>query len=360
MLKVCWISNIPSPYKVKLMNMISEDVELYVLFEQKSVSDRDKSWFLYDFNNYYVEYLDENANEKINKASEVCDVLINGDYSNKLCIKAVKKFKNKNKPVVMLADGGLAIDRGLLNHAISFVMKKNDYFMSSGKEVNKYYNFYGIDDSKIFNYHFSSLTKHDVEKNKSFDKLKIKDELGIKENIILFSAGQQIPRKGYDILAKAMINVDKSVGLYIAGGSPEDNVKEIIESNKLDNIHFVGFKDSDELNKYFSSSDIFVLPTRYDIWGLVINEAMSFGLPIISSDTCIAAVEFNNLFNNALIYKNEDVTELSDSINTLVNDSNLRDQLGRNSLEGIKDYTIEQTKDDFINILNNIMEKYYG
>ena len=59
MLKVCWISNIPSPYKVKLMNMISEDVELYVLFEQKSVSDRDKSWFLYDFNNYYVEYLDE-------------------------------------------------------------------------------------------------------------------------------------------------------------------------------------------------------------------------------------------------------------------------------------------------------------
>lgn len=360
MIKVCWLTNIPSPYKVNLMNMLSEEIELYVLFIDKSAKDRERSWFSYDFKDYFVEYLDENINEKIKQASLECDILINGDYTNKLAIKTVRQFKKQNKPVVMLADGGLAIDRRIVNHVISFVMKKNDYFMSSGKEVNKYYNFYGIDNKFIYNYKFSSLTKEDIVNNNEIikNKISLKEKLNIKEKIVLFSVGQQIPRKGYDLLAKAMIDVNKDIGLYIAGGNVEDNVKDIIESNNLTNIHFIGFKSKEELNEYYASSDVFVLPTRYDIWGLVINEAMSFGLPIISSDTCVAAVEFNNLFNNAIIVKNEDVKGLSDAINTLVEDENLRDQLSRNSLEGIKEYSIEQTKDDFIRILNDILTRY--
>ncbi|NLP21343.1 MAG: glycosyltransferase family 4 protein [Erysipelotrichaceae bacterium] len=359
MVKVCWISNIPSPYKVHLMNLLSKDLELYILFEKKGESDREDSWYSFDFKDYYVEYLDTNSKEKIDKASEICDVLINGDYSNKQCIYAVNKFKKQNKPVIMLADGGLAIDRGFFNYIISYFMKKNDYFMSSGKEVNKYYKFYGVNKNRIYNYKFSSLTKNDIQKNKGLIKNKslLKQKLNLKEDVILFSVGQQIPRKGYDLLVKAMIGVNKNVGLYIAGGEPEENVKDIIKSNNLNNIYFVGFKTKEELDEYYAASDIFVLSTRYDIWGLVINEAMSFGLPIISSDKCVSAIEFNNLFNNALITKNEDVNSISEAINTLINDEFLREQLGRNSLKGIKEYTIEQTKEDFVRIINDIINK---
>lgn len=361
MVKVCWISNIPSPYKVHLMNLLRDDLELYILFEKKGESDREESWYSFDFKNYCVEYLDTNSKEKIDKASKICDVLINGDYSSTQCIYAVNKFKKQNKPVIMLADGGLAIDRGIFNYIISYFMKKNDYFMSSGKEVNKYYEFYGVDKNKIYNYKFSSLTKNDIQKNKELIKNKslIKQKLNLKGDIILFSVGQQIPRKGYDLLVKAMIDVNENVGLYIAGGEPEENVKQIIKSNNLNNIYFIGFKSKEELDEYYAASDIFVLPTRYDIWGLVINEAMSFGLPIISSNKCVSVIEFNNLFNNALITINEDVKSISKAINTLINDENLRNQLGRNSLKGIKDYTIEQTKEDFVNIIKDVMETYY-
>ena len=359
MVKVCWISNIPSPYKVHLMNLLSKDLELYILFEKKGESDREDSWYSFDFKDYYVEFLDTNSKEKIDKASKICDVLINGDYSSIQCIYAVNKFKKQNKPVIMLADGGLAIDRGIFNYIISYFMKKNDYFMSSGKEVNKYYKFYGVDENRIYNYKFSSLTKDDIQKNKKIkNKSLLKQKLNLKEDIILFSVGQQIPRKGYDLLVKAMIDVNKNVGLYIAGGEPEENVKEIIKSNNLNNIHFIGFKSKEELDEYYAASDIFVLPTRYDIWGLVINEAMSFGLPIISSDKCVSAIEFNNLFNNALITKNEDVGSISEAINILINDEYLRDQLGRNSLKGIKEYTIEHTKEDFVSIIKDVMEKF--
>lgn len=360
MIKVCWISNIPSPYKVSLMNLLSKDLSLSILFETKTVSDREKDWFSYDFNGYEVSYLNENYKEKIKKCSEECDILINSDYSNKMCIYATHLFKKKKKPVVLLADGGLVIKRGLFDHVISLVMKQCDYFMSSGKQVNKYFNYYNIKDDKIFNYRFSSLTLEDLANNKALanKKEELKKELNIKEKHVLFSVGQQITRKGYDILVSAMKDVSKDVALIIAGGNVEDNVKKIIDDNNLNNIYFIGFKNKEELAKYYASSDIFVLNTRYDIWGLVINEAMSFGLPIISTNKCVAAVEFNNLFNNALINEVEDVNSLSSNINKLINDETLRLKLSNSSIEGIKEYTIDNTKEDFVSIINKIMEDY--
>ena len=81
-------------------------------------------------------------------------------------------------------------------------------------------------------------------------------------------------------------------------------------------------------------------------------------LPIISSDKCVSAIEFNNLFNNALITKMKMLAPLVKLINILINDEYLRDQLGRNSLKGIKEYTIEHTKEDFVSIIKDVMEKF--
>ena len=122
----------------------------------------------------------------------------------------------------------------------------------------------------------------------------------------------------------------------------------------ITNMKFIGFKKKDELAKYFAASDIFVLPTRYDIWGLVINEAMSFGLPIISTDKCAAADELINIFDNGIIVPIEDEKQLAKAIDTLANDKNLRLRYGRNSLNGIKDYTIENMIKDYLVIFDKV------
>ena len=54
---------------------------------------------------------------------------------------------------------------------------------------------------------------------------------------------------------------------------------------------FVEFKKKEQLADYYKAADIFILPTRGDAWGLVINEAMGYGLPILTTDQCIAGVE---------------------------------------------------------------------
>ena len=357
MFKICWISNIPSPYKVNVMKLMSEELEIHALFERRKENDREDSWYSSDFGNVKVQYLDKNYKKVIDKEVNTCDLLINADYSNKMCIYATHKFNKYKKPVIMLADGGLVIKRGILDYIISYFMNKCNYFLSSGKEVNKYYKYYNVDENKIFNYRFSSLTKSDLKNNESLirNKSELRKKHNIGEEIILFSVGQQINRKGYDILVKSMIKVNKKIKLYIAGGKPQEEVLKIINDNNLDNINFVGFKNKEELNEYYAMADIFVFPTRYDIWGLVINEAMSFGLPIISSDKCVAAIEFNNNFNNAIIVENENVEEFAKAINLLVENDDLKTELSKKSLLGIKEYTIENTVSDFVRVISEVL-----
>ena len=65
------------------------------------------------------------------------------------------------------------------------------------------------------------------------------------------------------------------------------------------------------------AADLFVLPTREDIWGLVINEAMSFGLPVITTDRCIAGLELVGEKNGRII-PSEDVEALRKSMNSIL------------------------------------------
>ncbi len=351
-MKVLMFNHLPAPYLVEFLNMIGKDIDLTVIFKDATSFDREDSWLNYHFDSFKADYLPKSFFKKMmflfKYLTSDYDLFWNADYSKLECILFTFCFKFRRKIVLMHADGGIPIPR-VIDPIISFVMNRADFFASSGAECDKYYTYYHVNPEKIIHYRFTSQTNKDIEKNKQFINRRdeFRKKFNVEEKIVLFSVGQQIPRKGYDILIQSMINISKDVVLVIAGGKPEENVKKIISENKLDNIQFVGFKTKDELSEYFCSADIFILPTRYDIWGLVINEAMSFGLPIISTNKCAAAIQFRNQFDNGIIVPIEDICSLSKAINELVYDKELRDKYARNSLESIQEYTIENMVKDY-------------
>lgn len=142
---------------------------------------------------------------------------------------------------------------------------------------------------------------------------------------MILSVGQIIPRKGFDILIKAFSKLNETeYDLYIVGGKATDDLNSIIEKYKLNNVHFVEFANKEKLSEYYSAADLFVLPSRFDVWGLVINEALAYSLPIISSNKVGAALEILDEHN---IFETENVNELSRLIKDIFSDSKKLNQI---------------------------------
>lgn len=158
---------------------------------------------------------------------------------------------------------------------------------------------------------------------------------------VVLSVGQFIPRKGFDVLLRAISQCSKEYLFYIVGADPTEEYLGLKSKLCLENVHFVGFQKKSELKKYYQASDLFVLPTREDIWGLVINEAMANGLPVITTDQCVAGLELVENSVNGYIVPVDNEKKLAEQITKVLNDDLLRAKMANASIARIRPYTIE-------------------
>ena len=100
-------------------------------------------------------------------------------------------------------------------------------------------------------------------------------------------------------------------------------------------------------------ADLFVLPTREDIWGLVINEAMAKGLPVITTEKCGAGLELIQNGINGQIVKSDDISAIKDAILFWANQNEkARNRAGEKSLQAIKYYSIERMAKKYWDIID--------
>ena len=122
-------------------------------------------------------------------------------------------------------------------------------------------------------------------------------------------------------------------------------------------IKFCGFKPFDEIKNMMNDADVFVLPTREDIWGLVINEAMAFGDAIITTNRCIAGLELIENGKNGFMVDVDNVDALANAMKTIITNKNMLQLMQLNSLLKIKDYTIEQMVEDHLAVFQKEVEQ---
>ena len=168
-----------------------------------------------------------------------------------------------------------------------------------------------------------------------------KEKLGINGCVILY-VGRLIDEKGIPELLEAFTKLsgNKQVTLVIVGnGSQATEYHSYTQQLKLDNVVFAGFQTQSALPQYYGIADIFVFPTKSDPWGLVLNEAMAAGLPIVCSDAAGAAPDLVVNGKNGYLVPVGDVEKLSEALQILVEDESLREKMGLHSSEIIADYT---------------------
>ena len=184
-----------------------------------------------------------------------------------------------------------------------------------------------------------------------------KQSKGYPKKLILY-VGRLIEQKGILDLLKAfqiLFREQSDLGLLVIGtGEQEEQCEEFCRINNLKNIFFVGFLHQEELPVYYAISDIFVLPTRSDPWGLVLNEAMACKLPVISSDVAGATYDLISQGENGYIFKKGNIQQLTAYIEGILNDEQKRIRMGQRSFDIIKDYSPSKCAQGFIQAIREI------
>lgn len=358
-MKVLFLANIPSPYRVDFFNELGKYCDLTVIFERRKANNRE--WKSPDNKNYRSIFLD---GFNIGEDTALCfsiykylnkrfDKIIIGGYSTPTALLAIFILKAKKLSFYLNCDGGFIKKEGKLKfHLKRRIISSASYWLSSGKEANKYLKYYGAKEKNIYTYPFTSVKEKDILKTPISieERKKLKEELQISDDKIVIFVGQITYRKGIDFLLEVAQNLFKGISIYIIGGEATEEYNEQIRKYRLNNVKFFKFMDKEYLYKYYQIADLFLFLSREDIWGLVINEAMANGLPVISSDKCIAGLEL--IKNNGYIVELNDIEYVSNIINKIVYDYSLLSEFAKNSLKIISKYTIENMASCVYDILD--------
>lgn len=366
-MKVLFSTNVPSPYRVDFFNKLGKYCDLTVCFERASASDRDSKWKGAEFVNFNAVQLELRPyREDRSKGNALRDYIKNHDYDiliftnyvSPATMKAISYCRMHKKKYFIEYDGGFYKKDGFIQGVIKkYLLGGAAGHFTTCEEHIKYLKSIGINESLIWKYPFTSVTEEDLSKAQSIlseGKERIRKRLGITEEKVVLSVGRFIHCKGFDILLNAAKKIDKTVGFYIVGGNPTEEYLKQKSELELDNVHFVGFKTKDELVEYYAAADLFAMTTRGDVWGLVINEAMAYGLPVISSDACIAALEMVHKGKNGYIVPSEDVDAFADAMKKLLLDDDMKTSFSEKSREVVKEYTIEKMAQRHIEIFEEI------
>lgn len=171
--------------------------------------------------------------------------------------------------------------------------------------------------------------------------------------------GELIERKAVINLITAFEKMDMdNIGLILVGkGKEKDKYLKYIREHNIKNVFFEGFVQKEDIVKYYKFADVFVLPSFNEVWGLVVNEAMSCGLPVISSTWAGVTRDLIKDEENGFIFNPNDIGELAKKLKFIMNNSELRKKMGANSLKIIKDKTPQKYAEKILEAVEYGLQK---
>lgn len=352
-MRLLWITNIPSPYRVDFFNELGKSCELTVLFEKSGASDRDNSWL--DFASEHFEGIvmrgisysaDSAASLGVLKhlLRSAHDVVVVTNFSSPTGALAIAYLKATGRRYYLESDGGFPSGSRLRSWVKRRVIGGAQGYFSTSDTNDEYYLAYGAQQHQLIRYPFTSVREEDLlhEPPTECRKLAAKHQLGISQPKMVLAVGRFIHVKGFDVLLKACALLPEDTAVCIVGGEPTDEYIRLVHEFGLTSVRFAGFMQPADLRTYFTAADLFVLPTRGDVWGLVINEALHYAVPVITTDRCVAGLEMVEDRGCGHIVRSGSVEELRSAIDLVLADSDLRSAMQKKALEVAKDYTIER------------------
>jgi len=368
--RVVILTEIISPYRIPVFNALAETpgIDLHVIF----LAETDATmwqWKVYKEDiqfsyqvlahwrrrvSTYNVLLNRGVCAALAKATP--DVVVLGGYSYLAMWQAQRWARGRKIPVLLWSESNLG-DRRKGRRPVEWLKKlfvrSCTGFIVPGKSAKRYLSSFGIPDRAIF-------TAPNAVDNEFFagaaraartQAAETRAKLGLPKSYFLF-VGRMIPEKGIGILLQAYEKLDaplrKRVGLVLAGDGP-GRAQSVEDAARIwpGKFVFPGFLQREDLAVLYGLAEAFVFPTFSDPWGLVVNEAMACGLPVIATDVAGATTDLVRDGWNGRTVSAGDIDGLVSAMRQLAQDREGTQRMARNSLEHIANFTARTWADGF-------------
>lgn len=372
-IKIAIITNKKSPYRKLQIEKIAtnKNYNINVYYTDSVVISR--KWKIEKMNDVQeIELRKEgNKNHILNNIIKIVkdsDVLIIGGYDKFEYILLGIIAKLKKKPYIILHDGisptRIRKKERIIKHNIKKIIINNaSAFFANGLSSKEYF-FYQFKrlESEIFN-QFLTVDVETIKEISNFkiyyrETLRANYDIKDSQKVILYS-GRLIKRKNVDVIIESLskINNKQEYTLLVLGDGEERHNLISLANKKGVTIKITGFiEDQRDLFKHYLMGDVLVLPSCNEPWGLVVNEAMAAGLPVIVSNECGSSLDLVKDNCNGFVVNAGNSIDLKDKIEFLFKKRKI-EEFGEKSKEIISEWTYEKSSESFTAAIEFVNKK---
>lgn len=370
--KVAFISTIPTPYRRPMLERLLKihDLDLKIYYCNSGTSQRPwkldisqfrKTTFLQGWSiRLGKRFLHINPGILSELQKKKFDVVVINGYSHPTTMAATIWCQITRTPYILMCETHAhnprykfkqKVKSALLDPLISKAgahlaigSYASEYLISHGAHPNGVFIFPNTPDIEYFD-------KKSTSYRKQRDQLRSKIGIHPKSSVVLF-VGRLVQVKGVDVLLKAFNKVQfhyPHIECLIVGDGPiRSTLEKMCKKKQIRNVHFVGFRQPDELPPYYALSDLFVLPSRVEPWGVVVNEAMACHLPVVLSDRVGAAGDLVKSGQTGFVVPVESPAELATVIRLFVSNPQAAKNMGEKARQIVEDWNYERGVQGFL------------
>ncbi|MFZ6017580.1 MAG: glycosyltransferase family 4 protein [Nitrospirota bacterium] len=234
-------------------------------------------------------------------------------------------------------------------------------FLCSGKLNKELYLIHNAAEARLFPFRYSwgydSFLQ--VANQLKPQRNQIREQLGIPKNffVILFSGRLHEMKRPFDLLeAYSRLDFHNKALVFVGDGELRRSLQKNVITHNFEYIFFFGFQRRDEIAKFYAAADLLVLPSSAETWGIVVNEAMCFSLPVIVSGKVGAAADLIKHGENGFVFPCGDVEALVYCIRHIMElPEDKRLAMGAKSLSLIQQWCAFKPDEALVEILDTVL-----
>ena len=283
-------------------------------------------------------------------------VLLHG-YAYAADLLAFFAARSRGLPVFLRSETHLGLRRAawkrrLRDSVLAVAARFVDGFLAIGTANREYYRHLGVPERKIFDVPYTVdndrfMAAADLTEA---ERTAVRDRFGLRPGrpVVLF-ASKLMPRKHPDDVVRAVARLrDEGVGaslLLVGTGEMETALRSLVAQYGLEDVvSFGGFVNQAELPRVYAASDVFVLPAENEPWGLVVNEVMCAGMPVVVGADAGCARDLVHDGQNGLLVPAGDVGALVNALRRLLESEAERAAMGRKGREIVTGWSYERCR----------------